>query len=215
MAKKKTGAQPMKGGRDLSKPLCTEKDLQDFKERLNKGIKEAEDSGKFQLGFGSKRLIEGVIRVFITVWVFGTYGASWGYDFDKVATPFFQNYFSKELSDFLVALIATVLYIALIVNFVKGVYKIRYWNMYIPLFEDKSSGVAIESSSSGRYSNIEEALRYRDSKMSMMDNDSRLKFYKETSRLNLEMMDHKTKDYLNSKMAFKDNDTKLDMLRGK
>lgn len=171
------------------------------------------------LDFNTKKLIGGLIRV-IPIILFNVYfGADWGYKAEKSMAPWFIENTCKEFSDFFVSGLIVICYLFQIIHFVKGVFKICTCNMYVDVFEGKhdlsKSWMVVGKSGNSNMSNIESAIEYRNSKMSMMDNEKASDFYMETSKLNNVFTSEKASSFINSKMAMADNESRLNFLKGK
>lgn len=197
-------------GRNLDAPVWTKTDTSNLPP-----LQFEEASGPV---VGPRKLLAGVLRVAVVVIFYNIFGIHWGYEFEKEYIPSLTASIGENGANILIKLFVMVVYVATVVVFVKGVYKIKTWNIYLDVFEGKNmSGSECSSyvQNKGKSSALEQAYSYRDSKMAFMDNESKLKFFKETSVLNTNIMDSKSLSYLNSKMAFMDNESRLDVLRGK
>jgi len=166
-----------------------------------------------------KKLISGLIRV-VPIVLFNIYfGTDWGYKAEKAMAPWFIENTCKEFSDFFVSGLITIGYIFQIIHLVKGVFKICTYNMYVDIFEGKhdlsKAWMVTGKSGNSNVSNIESALEFRNSKMSMMDNEKASDFYIETSKLNNVFANENVSSFINSKMSMMDNESKLNLLKGK
>lgn len=173
----------------------------------------------YELDPSIKKLLGGLIRV-IPIVLFNIYfGVDWGYKAEKSMAPWFVENTSKEFSDFFVSGLIAVGYLFQTIHFVKGMFKIFTFNMYIDVFEGNpdlsKAWMVVGNSGSSKYSNIESALEYRNSKMAMMDNEKASEFYMETSKLNNVFANENVSSFLDSKMSMMDNESKLNFLKGK
>ena len=166
----------------------------------------------------TKKLISGLIRVILIVSICAYFGADGGISLKRAMEHFFEGSLSKVNATGLVSTIFGISGIIMIYHFVKGVYKIGTWNQYIECFEGVDDCgyhlTRVSTPSNGEFNNIQKALEFRNSKMSMMDNESAAKFLMETSRLNNVMSNEKAASYINSKMAWMDNNSMINFLKG-
>lgn len=197
-------------GRNLDAPVWTKTDTSNLPP-----IDYREPAGPV---VGLRKFLAGAWRVAVVVIFYNIYGTQWGFDAERAIFPKFESIFGEHTGHFFTNIIIAIGYITTVVMFVKGIYKIGTWNQYLDVFEGRNmSGSECSSyvQNKDKSSALEQAYSYRDSKMAFMDNESKLKFFKETSVLNTNIMDSKSLSYLNSKMAFMDNESRLDVLRGK
>lgn len=100
---------------------------------------------------------------------------------------------------------------------VLGIYKIGTFNMYLDVYEAKLTPYQkrkMKDSVSGT-SNIEAAMRYRDSKMRTMSQEKAAEFYLSTNRIVNSTTNSSTLGFINSKMAIMSPNQRIDFLRGK
>lgn len=195
---------------NLDVPVWSESDISNLQP-----MKYSEPAGPV---VGPRKLLAGVLRVAAVVIFYNVFGIDWGYEFEKEYIPSLTASIGENGANILIKLFVMVVYVTTVVVFVKGIYKIKTWNIYLDVFEGKNNAgyeLYQSSTSTSNMTAVEQAYAYRDAKASMMDNESKLKFYMETSRLNNANMDYKTLEYLNSKMSMMDNESRLDVLRGK
>ncbi|MBS1636189.1 MAG: hypothetical protein JST26_09750 [Bacteroidetes bacterium] len=96
-----------------------------------------------------------------------------------------QNHFSflnADLASILGSLANCIGGLVLLYAFVSGLFRICTFNVYMPVFEDKTEG-GIPVTGNSSYPNINRVLQYRESLLSSMDNDSALSLMKDTAIL--------------------------------
>jgi hypothetical protein len=100
---------------------------------------------------------------------------------------------------------------------VLGIYKICTFNMYLDVYEAKLTPFQKRNmkDSVSSTSNIEAAMRYRDSKMRTMSQEQAAEFYLSTNRIVNSTTNKSTLGYINSKMAIMSPNQRIDFLRGK
>ena len=98
-----------------------------------------------------------------------------------------------------------------------GIYKICTFNMYLDVYEAKLTPFQKRNmkDSVSSTSNIEAAMRYRDSKMRTMSQEQAAEFYLSTNRIVNSTTNKSTLGYINSKMAIMSPNQRIDFLRGK
>lgn len=100
---------------------------------------------------------------------------------------------------------------------VLGIYKICTFNMHLDVYEAKLTPFQKRNmkDSVSSTSNIEDAMRYRDSKMRTMSQEQAAEFYLSTNRIVNSTTNKSTLGYINSKMAMMSPNQRIDFLRGK
>jgi hypothetical protein len=101
--------------------------------------------------------------------------------------------------------------------FVLGIYRTYTFNMYMDVYECEISDFQRRymTDIDPEFSNINDALRYRDAKMKTMSTDRAAEFYKETSSLLNSTNNKAVLGYINSKMSMMSSEQRVNFLRGK
>ena len=140
---------------------------------------------------------------------------------DKYFNNLLFGFMSKNLASVFSSLICLPIPIFMVYCFVSGLFRICTCNQYIPQFEDKSEGgIVIKGHNS--YPNINRILRYRESKMSSMDNERAADLYISSSKLeslytgyNNGPETQRTLSYIESKLSSMSSDRALNYLANK
>jgi hypothetical protein len=160
-----------------------------------------------------KKLLGGIFRVTTVCLLYKYFGSDWeNFVYSNLRT----NTDSAGVS-FLYKLLNAAVSIWGVYWFVLGIYKIYTFNMYLDVYEAKLTPFQKRNmkDSVSSTSNIEEALRYRDSKMRTMTQEKAAEFYMSTNRIINSTTNSSTLGYINSKMAMMSPEQRINYLSGK
>jgi len=165
----------------------------------------------------AKKLFGGLFRV-ISVGLFYAYlGPKWIDKAEHTIVSTLSDNPEAPFPNLIASLFAAVVAGWMLYWFVLGIYKVYTFNMYLYTYEVKMTQYQKENMTDvdSNFSNIDEALRYRDAKMKTMSRERAAEFYMETNRL-LNLGDNKAvMGYINSKMSMMSPERRMDYLRGK
>lgn len=168
-----------------------------------------------------KKLLGGLFRVGSVVLFYVYLGTEWIEETDKEITAYFSGGEKSDLANTAGNAFAAALSLFLLYWFVIGIYRIYTFNMYLGTFEAELTPLQKKYMSDidpkfSNFTNIESALRYRDSRMNCMAPDKAADFYMQTNRiLGSTSRNSSVVGYINSKMSIMTPDQKINFLSGK
>lgn len=127
-------------------------------------------SGLISLGFGS-----------FMIFMVGEKGIS---HCEKIIFTFFNDFFPKNLADFVSIIFSLLLAWFSVKSFISGGYKVLYFNQFLETFDSGTEGREVSVRGNDNYRNINRILEYRETKMAGMNSRDAADFMISTSYLN-------------------------------
>lgn len=164
-----------------------------------------------------KKLFGGLFRLVSVVLFYKYLGPDWVDDAKESIVSTLSDNPDSAGANFIAGLFAAAIGLWAIYWFVLGIYKIYTFNMYIDEFETKLTPFQKRNMKdiNPSTSNIEAAMRYRDSKMRTMTPEQAAEYYLDTNRVVNSTTNKSVLGYINSKMTIMTPDQRIDFLRGK
>jgi len=164
-----------------------------------------------------KKLLGGIFRVASVCLAYTYLGPEWVADVQDSIVSTLSDDPDSANANFVAKLFAAIIAIWGLYWFFTGIYKIYTFNMYIDVYEAKLTPFQKRNmtDSVSSTSNIEDTLRYRDSKMRTMTQEQAAEFYLSTNRIVNSTTNKSVLGYINSKMTMMSPNKRIDFLRGK